>query len=405
MGSKCEKMPTFKWLAVEQATLDEHALPELEMFLAEADARKAYAMKRHTDPAEYDRVACTVLLDNVVRNPARLRAETGVEPRPYFYMVACVKNGLKGDLAGGGVDENRAGRQGNRCNILPAHMPFLLLHAARSGNPPEMLESRFGMDQTAISRHLGLAQALLTDPGTMPTITAVAGEIAATPGDEVVEAIGRVINCDVAEFEIAATPADRESIYDAFSGKAHTTTARAVFMCSQAGLFLAMGDIMEGRRHDMAALCDTLPFLGDIARSMDDPSTPEDRRMMVNLDEGMQGSDKKWPGADVRIPRKKAGGKELSGADREYNRSIGAPRSVIETGFRRIRAYPPVGGIFRGTIPGLGDMVVFLTGVVNLQQMMMTRGCADPKRLHRKGPPGERPKAGRAGRTPFKAPE
>lgn len=364
MGSKCEKMPTFKWLAVEQAALDEHhALPDLEMFLAEADARKADAMRGHTDPAEYDRVACTVLLDNVVRDPARLCAETGVEPRPYFYMVACVKNGLKGDLAmppaGGGIDENRAGRQDNRCNILPAHMPFLLLHAARSGNPPEMLESRFGMDQTAISRHLGLAQALLTDPGTMPTITAVADEIAATPGDEVVEAIGRVINCDVAEFEIAGTPADRESSCDASSGRAHTSTARAVFMCSQAGLFLAMGDIMEGRGHDMAALCDTLPFLGDTTRSMEDPSTPEDGRMRVNLDGGMQGADKKWPGADVRIPRKKAGGKELSGADREYNRSIGAPRSVIETGFRRIRAYPPVGGIFRGTIPGLGDMVVF----------------------------------------------
>lgn len=158
MGSKCEKMPTFKWLAVEQAALDEHALPELEMFLAEADARKADAMRGHTDPAEYDRAACTVLLDNVVRDPARLCAETGVEPRPYFYMVACVKNGLKGDPATpparGGTDGHRAGRQGNRCNTLPAHMPFLLLHAARSGNPPEMLESRFGMDQTAISRHL-----------------------------------------------------------------------------------------------------------------------------------------------------------------------------------------------------------------------------------------------------------
>ena len=396
-------MPTFKWLAVDPAVLDEHALAEQKLFLAEADARKADAMRGHTDPAEYIRAACTVMLDNAIRDPARLRAEAGVDPRPYFYMVACVKDGLGGDLAmplaRGGVDEHRASRQGSRCKMLPAHMPFILLHAARSGNPQEMLESKFGMDQTAMSRCLSLAMSLLTRPGTMPTAVAIAGEIAETPGDEVVEAIGRVINCDATEFEIEA-PRDQESNDRAFSGKAYTTTAKAVFMCSQAGLFLAMGDLLGGRRHDIVALRETLPLLGDITRSMEDPATPEDGRLTVNLDRGMPGAAEKWPGADTRIPRKRARGqKGLSEEDRAYNYGIDAPKPVAESGFRMIKAYHLVGGIFHGTVGELGDTVVFLTGVVNLQRIM---GYVDPKRSHRQGPIGKRPRMGRAGRKPYK---
>ena len=302
-------------------------------------------------------------------------------------------------LARGDVDEHRAGWQGNRCKILPAHMPFLLLYAARSGNPQEMLESKFGIDQTTISRYLSLTMSLLTRPGTMPTVVAIADEVVEAPGDEVVEAIGHVINCDVTEFEIEA-PCDQESNDRAFSGKAYTTTAKAVFMCNQAGLFLAMGDLLEGRRHDIVALRETLPFLGDITRSMEDPATPEDRRLTVNLDRGMPGAAEKWPGADTRIPRKRAKGqKELSEEDRAYNYSINSPRSVAEHGFRRIKTYHLVGGIFRGTVGELGDTVVFITGVVNLQRIM---GCVDPKRSHRKGPIGKRPRMGWAGRKPYK---
>ena len=110
-----------------------------------------------------------------------------------------------------------------------------------------------------------------------------------------------------------------------------------------------------------------------------------------------------WPAADVRIPRKRAKGrKNLSAEDRAYNYSINAPRSISENEFRRIKVYSLVGGIFRGTIVGLGNMVVFITGAVNLQRLM---GSIDPEKPHRKGPIGERPEIGWAGRKPHKTPD
>ena len=402
MGCKYERMPEIKWIGVEPSVLHGHAEPEMEAFRAEAEKRKAEAMRGHTDPAEYDRAACAVLLDNVIRDPARLRAETGVDPLPFFYMVACIKDGLKGNLAmplvRGGVDEHRAGWQGNRCRLLPAHMAFLLLHAARSGNPQEMLESKFGIDQTTISRYMRLALGILTSPEKMPTAVAIADEIADTPGDEVVEALGHVINCDVTEFEIEA-PADKDSNNDAFSGKAQTTTAKAIFACAQAGLILAMGHIMPGRKHDITALREMMPFLGDITRSMEDPDTPWDKRMEVNVDRGMVSADKELPGATVWIPVKRAKGqKELEPWDKAYNRSINSDRAIIENVFRRMKVYQLIGGIFRGSINDLEEMVVFVTGVVNLQRIM---GCIDPARSHRKTPLAGRDSPGWRGRKPY----
>ena len=403
MGCKYDRMPNFKWLGLDKAVLEEYAVPELELHAKEADARMADAMKGCADPAEYARTACTVMIDNVIRDPRRLRVETGVDPLPYFYMVACVKDGLKGDLSmplvRGGVDEHRAGWQGNRCKILPVHMPFLLLYAARSGNPQEMLESKFGIDQTTISRYIWMTLAILTDPGKMPTAVAVADEIGDAPMDEVVEAIGHVINCDVTEFKIEA-PRDKKSNDEAFSGKAQTTTAKAIFMCSQAGLFLAMGDIMEGRKHDINALRDTLPFLGDLTRSMEDPGTPQSDRVKVNVDRGMQGADAKWPGANVKIPIRRAKGqKELPPEAREYNYEIDSERAIVENQFRRLKTYHLVGGIFRGSVHDLSRMVTFLTGVVNLERIME---CADPARSHAKDPVIDRDVPGFRGRKPYK---
>jgi len=402
MGYKHDRLPALKWLSTGASVLEKYAVPELELFQEEARARMSEAMKGHADPDEYARAACTVMLDSVIRSPRCLRAEAGVDPLPYFYMVACMKDGLGENLAmpqvRGGIDERLAGRQGGRRRLLPAHTVLLLLYAARSGNPQEILESKFGLDQTAISRHLAGALSILTNPERMPTAVAVAGEIAGTPGDEAVEAIGRVINCDAIELGIEAH-GGKGSNDEAFPGKAQATTAvKAAFMCSQSGLLLAMGNIDPGRRHDAAALRASLPFLGDITRSMEDPDTPKSRRMTVNLDRGMLGAGKMWPGANVRIPARRAGGQaELPPDSPARSYSIGSERAITENVLRRIKAYRLIGGTFRGSVDGMGDMTALVTGVVNLQRIM---GGIDPARSRRRRPLHGPDKKSAAGRKP-----
>ena len=403
IGCKYDWLPAIKWLRVQAAELEKYAIPEARLFRVEAHARMAEAMKGHTDPAKYTSAARTVLLDSVILDPARLRAETGMDPLPFFYVVACVKDGMKGDPSRpqprGGIDEHRDSWPGNRCKLLPVHQAFLLLHAVRSGNPQEMLESKFDIDQTTISRQLWHLLDIMTNPDRMPTAVAIADEIAGTPGDEVVEAIGHVLNCDITEFKIEA-PGDEESNDEAFSGKAQTTTAKAILMCSKAGLLVAMGDIMPGRKHDINALRDTLPFLGDLMRSLKDPDTPPEKRLEVNLDRGMASADDEWEGAHVNIPFKRAKGqKELEPWQIEHNHIIDSDRAIIENEFRRMKVYRLIGGIFRGSVADLEKTVVFVTGIVNLQRMM---GCIDPARSHRKGPISDRKPGSRSGRKPYK---
>ena len=109
--------------------------------------------------------------------------------------------------------------------------------------------------------------------------------------------------------------------------------------------------------------------------------------MRAGLGRGMQG-DARWrPGAGAGIPRNDVRWQEnLSDADREYIYGIDAPGTAIWTGSRRAKARPPAGGIFRGTILGLGGMVALPTGAVaaNLQRIT---GWIDPEGPHRKGPP------------------
>ena len=383
-GANYPAWPKIRWLGVEQDTLERIAKPELEQFRREAEERRN-TLVGERDPRKVLQNSYVLILDQVLLNPRMLRAETGVDPLPYFYMVACVKDGLRGNLGApmvrGDVDKHRAGWRGNWSNILPAHMPLMLLYATKSGVPQEMLMSKFGVDQSTVSRHLAVILELLTDVKSMPTAVAVADEIGGTPLDEVVEALGHVINFDVTEFRIEA-PADPGSNDAAYSGKVGATTAKAAFLCSSAGLLMAMGDVMPGRRHDITALRESIPFLGNLTKSITDPDTPAADRLTINADKGAIGADKHWPGADLRVPTKKARGqKRLPPNARQRNYEINSDRAIIENVFREMKVYRAIGGIFRGSVRSLSDTVLFVTGVVNLQRMM---GCRDPSRTHRK---------------------
>ena len=383
-GYKHPDIPLIDWLSVPKEDLERIAEKELEQFKKEAAVRKAKLVGQK-DADQCMRDARYALLDGVLLDPGILRAETGVDTLPYFYMVARVKWALQdpfAPLVRDGIDEFRASWKGNRCNVLAVHMPLLLLYKRRTGCPQEVLQSKFGIDQTTISRYLDMIQTFLTESSAMPTVHAVAEEVATKNIDETIELIGHVLNGDVTEFEIEA-PGDKKSNDAAFSGKAKTTTAKSIFLCSAAGLLVAMGDILPGRKHDIVALRETLPFLGDLTRSIEKPCEESEKRFTINFDRGMTGAAAKLKGADVRIPAKREKGqKRLPEKLRKEKYEIDSERSIIENVFRRMKVYREIGGVFRGSIADLESSVVFITGVVNLQLIM---GCIDPDRSRRNG--------------------
>ena len=133
----------------------------------------------------------------------------------------------------------------------------------------------------------------------MHTDAAIAGGITGTPSGKAVESITRVINCSAAKFKIEA-PYRKESNEGAFSGKTQTTTAKAVFTYSYAGL-LVMGRVEPDCNHAIAALHTLMPFPGYITRGMETYGTPQDRCTSVNLDKGMIRTDREWFSTSVKI--------------------------------------------------------------------------------------------------------
>lgn len=47
-----------------------------------------------------------------------------------------------------------------------------------------------------------------------------------------------------------------------------------------------MGDVMPGRKHDITALRESIPFLGNLTKSITDPDTPAADRLTINTDKG-----------------------------------------------------------------------------------------------------------------------
>ena len=331
-----------------------------------------------------------LILGLVPLNPRMLRAETGVDPLPYFYMVACVEDGLRGNLGApmvrGGVDKHGAGWSGNRSNMLPAHMPLMLPYATKSGVPQEMLISKFGVDQSTASRRLAVILELLTDIKRMPIAVAVADEIGeptrrgrrgARPRDQ-------LRRHRVQDRGARRSRVERRGVLG--QGRRNDGQGRVPVQFGRSAH--GNGRCRARQEDDITALRESILFRENLTKSITDPDTPAADRFTINADKGAIGADKHWPGADLRVPTKKARGQRRLPPDaRQRNYEINSDRAIIENVFREMKVYRAIGSVLCGSVRNLSDTVLFVTDVVNFQRMMRCRDLSRTHRKHRKPGP------------------
>ena len=404
-GKKYERLPKIKWTAPDRRSIGRTSKSKKAGFTAWSADHKARVMSTvYTDSKKFARDTLYFHLNEAMLDPKRLRAETGQDPIVFFYVAAVLEDIFRGDvyapLLPGGIDEHKASWRGNRCKLRVEYMLHMFLYQLRTNNSQQVVASKYGIDQAAVSRHLWLIRHILNTLGVMPTPWTMAEELRTAVKKFRERYIGGVLNIDCKHTRIEG-PTDRESNDMAYSGKAHDTTCNTLFNCRQDGMLVGMGDPQPGRASDITNLREQMPSMGGLTDGLRDPSTPPGERITANLDRGMIGIQDEWKGANVRIPHKrKPGQKRLEPGQRQENYEMNSDRAIIETNFSRLNAFHSFGGVFRGTPDDLGMSLNVASGFINIQRIV---GTIDPGRSHRKGRrPGRPRKRGTHGRKGLK---
>jgi hypothetical protein len=154
-------------------------------------------------------------------------------------------------------------------------------------------------------------------------------------------------------------PKDNEKQKKYYSGKKKAHTVKNNVIVTLAGRKVKyLSRTHEGKKHDKK-ICDEEP-----------PTFPE--KSTLYQDAGFQGYAP--PGVDVRQPKKKPRGKELSTEEKEHNRLISRIRIVVEHVISGIKRCRIVKDVFRNTKEKFDDLVMEIAcGLHNFRTECRTR--------------------------------
>ncbi|MFN4179513.1 MAG: transposase family protein, partial [Armatimonadota bacterium] len=87
------------------------------------------------------------------------------------------------------------------------------------------------------------------------------------------------------------------------------------------------------------------------------------------VDGGYEGIERVAIGWEIKKPKKKPKGGELTEEEKERNREINRERVEVEHKILAMKRYQFFGGKYRGRGKGYGETVELLAGLVNMEQM------------------------------------
>jgi len=162
---------------------------------------------------------------------------------------------------------------------------------------------------------------------------------------------------DATEQEIPK-PKDKQKNKDYYSGKKKRHTIKTQIAINTDGLLIHNSKSVEGKKHDY------------ILFKEQPPPIPEDVETYVDL--GYLGIEKDFPGMKVKIPFKKPKGRELSEAQKKYNKKLRSIRVRIEHIIGRMKKYGIMGTKFRNRHERYNTMTSIVGGLVNHRTMNST---------------------------------
>lgn len=151
-------------------------------------------------------------------------------------------------------------------------------------------------------------------------------------------------------------PKDNEKQKKNYSGKKKRHTKKNTIISSKDKKIRYLGPTVEGKKHDYGSFKDEFP---NEPPSKPPPDTPQDNpRFWMDL--AYLGIEKDYPGLNVRMPKKKPKGRELTEEEKTRNKQTSSIRVKVEHAIGGVKRFGIVSNIFRNKSDDFNDKVMEL---------------------------------------------
>lgn len=223
-------------------------------------------------------------LDRIIKTPKLLKSITGCTPGQFAFKLECFEPLAMehGPLFRG--DEQRAGDPENRCEMYPRHVLLLALIRYYTGMAEDALQPWFGVDQSGVSKYLGLAADILERTIITPKFLTGLLEMAESV-DDITELVLHLRLLVDGTHILRCRPADKTQRKASYSGKERFTyNVQAITNC--AGLILNLSEAVDGSTHDYALFKKHLAGAGAWLMKLAETCGAEGKRVEVGSDLG-----------------------------------------------------------------------------------------------------------------------
>ena len=316
-------------------------------------------------------------LDRIIETPKLLKSITGCTPGQFAFKLECFGPLAMeyGPLFRG--DGQRAGDPGNRCKLYPRHVLLLALIRYYTGMAEDALQPWFGVDQSGVSKYLGLAADILERVVITPKFLTGLLEMAESV-DDITELVPHLRLLVDGTHILRCRPADKTQRKASYSGKKKQFTYNVQAITNCAGLILNLSDAVSGSTHDYALFKKHLAEAGAWLMKLAKTCGAEGKKIVLTSDLGYQGIRKDYPEFDHIQGEKrlrkdnpnyepKHGG--LSKAQVEQNKKISRIRIPVEWAMGDMKRYRLLRGPYAGTARDLDRDMNIIAGLSNINEL------------------------------------
>jgi DDE superfamily endonuclease len=307
--------------------------------------------------------------------PALVKALTGLPAEEFWGLVAAVRDGWATYQR---EQQARPGRRravggGRRCERDLALRVATVLAYLRLHVPQAVVGWLFGISQGEVSRELREVLPALRPCLPCPAVWEPVGDAGTVPAEgalTLAQVVGGQVLIDATEQRVAR-PGDDAAQRRYYSGKKKAHTLKTQLVTDDDHHILAISAAVPGATHDKP-LCDalhTLARLPDGAEALADKGYQGLAAQVeaVAVCDVASRAERAQPRLTARTPHKKPRGGELSEAQRQGNRALGAVRIRIEHCIGWLKHWAILATRFRCAHDRYTPILCVLCGLVNAQ--------------------------------------